>query len=44
LDTTPAADLKEDIKRYRKQIPKYNHEEWTKSQKINKEFISELKK
>ncbi|KAG1447022.1 hypothetical protein G6F46_011111 [Rhizopus delemar] len=44
LDATPASDLKDDIKRYKKQIPRYNHGEWTKNQQINKEFIPDLKK
>lgn len=44
LDSTPTSDLKEDIKRYKKLIPRYKHEEWTKNQQINKEFVPDLKK
>jgi hypothetical protein len=44
LDTTPTSDLKDDIRRYKKQIPRYNHEGWTKNPQLNKEFIDDLKK
>jgi hypothetical protein len=44
LDTTPTVDLKDDIRLYRKQIPRYNHEDWTRNQQINKEIVPELKK
>ncbi|KAG1446262.1 hypothetical protein G6F46_011352 [Rhizopus delemar] len=44
LDETPTADLKDDIKRFKRNVPKYNHNEWTRTPQINKEFINELKK
>ncbi|KAG1148773.1 hypothetical protein G6F37_008064 [Rhizopus arrhizus] len=44
LDETPTFDLKDDIKRFKKHVPKYNHDEWTRTPQINKEFTNELKK
>jgi hypothetical protein len=44
LDETPTSDLKDDIKRFKKHVPKYNHDEWTRTPQINKEFTNELKK
>ncbi|KAG1308984.1 hypothetical protein G6F64_005653 [Rhizopus arrhizus] len=43
LDETPTSDLKDDIKRFKKHVPKYNHDEWTRTPQINKEFTNELK-
>lgn len=44
LDETPTSDLKDDIKRFKKRIPKYNHDEWTSTPQINREFTNDLKK
>ncbi|CEP07629.1 hypothetical protein, partial, partial [Parasitella parasitica] len=44
LDETPTSDLKDDIKRFKKRIPKYHHDEWTSTPQVNKEFTNDLKK
>lgn len=45
LDETPTSDLKgDDIKRFKKRIPNYNHDEWTSTPQINREFTNDLKK
>ncbi|KAI8063738.1 uncharacterized protein B0P05DRAFT_476690 [Gilbertella persicaria] len=44
LDETPTSDLKDDIKRFKRCIPKYNHGEWTSTPQINKEFTNDLKR
>lgn len=43
LDETPPAQLKDNFKSYKRSIHKHNHEEWTNSEQINKEFVPGLK-
>ncbi|KAG0804450.1 hypothetical protein G6F17_012534 [Rhizopus arrhizus] len=44
LETTPASQLKENFKKFKKGLRKYRYEEWTTSEEINKQFIPKLKK
>ncbi|KAG0820877.1 hypothetical protein G6F19_012227 [Rhizopus arrhizus] len=43
LETTPASQLKESFRKFKKGLRKYRHEEWTTSEEINKQFIPKLK-
>ncbi|KAG1008543.1 hypothetical protein G6F27_006398 [Rhizopus arrhizus] len=44
LDGTPAYELKEEFKRFKRQIAKYKNDNWNRPEQINKELIPELKK
>ncbi|CEP11721.1 hypothetical protein [Parasitella parasitica] len=38
LDSSSAHNFKKDLGRYKRQIPKYNHEDWTTNEQISKEL------
>lgn len=43
LDNTSIAQLKDELRKYKKNIQRYNHPDWTSVQQINKEYIPDLK-
>ncbi|KAG1044387.1 hypothetical protein G6F43_011463 [Rhizopus delemar] len=43
LDGTSTTQLKDNFKQYKRSVQRYNHDEWTTAEQINKEFIPELK-
>ncbi|OBZ88913.1 hypothetical protein A0J61_03031 [Choanephora cucurbitarum] len=43
LDETPTQELNQNIQQYKRQIQHYHHEEWTRGETTNKEFIQRLK-
>lgn len=44
LDSTPAYELKEEFKQFKRQVAKYNNGTWNRQEQINKELIPELKR
>jgi hypothetical protein len=44
LDSTPIYALKEEFKRFKRQVARYNNENWNRQEQINKELIPELKR
>ncbi|KAG1086695.1 hypothetical protein G6F42_020887 [Rhizopus arrhizus] len=44
LDSTPTYELKEEFKRFKRQVARYNNETWNRQEQINKELIPELKR
>ncbi|KAG1046949.1 hypothetical protein G6F43_010581 [Rhizopus delemar] len=44
LETTPTHQLKENFKKFKRELRRYRHDEWTTSKEINKQFIPKLKK
>lgn len=44
LDGTSLYELKEECKRFKRQVAKYNNEKWNNQEQINKELIPELKR
>lgn len=44
LDGTPTYELKEEFKRFKRQVARYNNDTWNRQEQINKEFIPEPKK
>ncbi|KAG1168401.1 hypothetical protein G6F70_009135 [Rhizopus microsporus] len=44
IEETPSADMRITIKRYARDIPFYNDGSWTRSEVINKSFVSYLKR
>ncbi|KAG1531990.1 hypothetical protein G6F51_013309 [Rhizopus arrhizus] len=43
LDGTLMYELKEDLKRFKRQVVRYNNDTWNRQEQINKELIPELK-
>ncbi|KAI8883253.1 hypothetical protein K501DRAFT_184946 [Backusella circina FSU 941] len=43
LENTPTAQLKDELRKYKKYIQRYNHPDWTSVQQINKEYFPDLK-
>jgi 5S rRNA maturation endonuclease (ribonuclease M5) len=44
LNSTPNYELKEEFKRFKRQIARYNNDNWNKQEQINKELIPALKR
>ncbi|KAG0757580.1 hypothetical protein G6F22_019912 [Rhizopus arrhizus] len=43
LENSSTTQLKDEFRRYKKTIQRYNHPDWTSVQQINKEYIPDLK-